>query len=112
MPFSKLVKFFTGRIRLISVKGDSMHPTIKNGEIKWVDYSKKTLNSLKVGDIVLFKNPFGNNLIVKRIEKHVPKKGFWMKGDNKNPLESTDSEVFGFVDLKHLKGKILLKKLN
>ncbi len=107
MIILKLVKFFTGKIRLISIKGDSMYPTIKNGEIKWVDYSKNALNSLKIGDIVLFKNPLGNNLIVKRIEKHDPDKGFWMKGDNNKPLESTDSGVFGFIDLKHMKGKIL-----
>jgi len=107
MAFSKLVRFFTGKIRLVHVKGESMAPTIKNGEAKWADYSKNALDSLKIGDVALFRNPFGKNLIVKRIEKYDPVKGFWMKGDNKKALESTDSETFGFVHLELMKGKIL-----
>ena len=35
-------------------------------------------------------------------------KGYWMKGDNKNILESTDSETFGHVKSQNLKGKVLL----
>ncbi|MED5271653.1 MAG: S26 family signal peptidase [Candidatus Thermoplasmatota archaeon] len=108
MIFSKIWKFFTGKLRMITIEGDSMSPTIKNGEFKWVDYSKKALEMLKVGDIVLFKNPFGKNLIVKRIDNIDIEKGYWMKGDNKNILESTDSETFGYVKSQNLKGKVLI----
>jgi signal peptidase I len=107
MIISKLLKLVTGKYRLITIRGESMCPTLNDGDIKWVDYSKNTLNDLKNGDIVLFKNPMGKNLIVKRIERHDQDKGYWMKGDNRFPLESSDSEMFGHIKLEHLKGKIL-----
>ena len=108
MAFSNIKKFLTGKLRMIAIEGDSMSPTIKNGDLKWVDYSKNTLEILKIGDIVLFRNPFGKNLIVKRINNIDIEKGFWMKGDNKNILESTDSETFGHVKSQNIKGKVLI----
>ena len=54
------------------------------------------------------KNKFGKNLIVKRINNIDIEKGFWMKGDNKNILESTDSETFGHVKSHNIKGKVLI----
>lgn len=84
-----------------------MKPTLNDGDIKWVDYSKSALNNLKKGDIVLFMNPRGENLIVKRIEHYDQNKGYWLKGDNKFPLESSDSDVFGHIKLEQLKGKVL-----
>ncbi len=84
-----------------------MNPTLNDGQIVLVDYSEKALNELKIGDIVLFKNPMGFNLIVKRIEEYDENKGFWLKGDNAIPLESTDSEMYGYVKSELLKGKIL-----
>ena len=107
MILQNISKFLTGKIRLVSIKGNSMDPTLKEGQVVWVDYSKNTLNQLKIGDIVLFKNPIGKNLVVKRIDKYEQNKGFWMRGDNKIPLESTDSEMFGHVKLELLKGKVL-----
>ncbi|MBJ99928.1 MAG: hypothetical protein CMB48_02955 [Euryarchaeota archaeon] len=110
MFHKKLIKLISGKYRLILIRGESMLPTLRNGQITWVDYSKDALKNLKIGDVVLFKNPFGKNLIVKRIFKFDENKGFWMKGDNKNILESTDSEVFGYVKFELLKGKICIRK--
>ena len=110
MFHKKLIKLISGKYRLIYIRGESMLPTLRNGQIVWVDYSKETLNNLKIGDVVLFKNPFGKNLIVKRIVRVDKNKGFWMKGDNKNILESTDSGTFGHVNFELLKGKICIRK--
>ena len=107
MFLNKIFKLITGNIGLISIRGDSMSPTLENGQVVWVDYSKKTLKELKIGDIVLFRNPIGENLVIKRIQKYDENKGFWLKGDNKIPLESTDSGVYGHVKKELLKGKIL-----
>ena len=110
MSLRKIIKFISGKYRLISIRGESMAPSLKDGHIVWVDYSKHCLNNLKNGDVVLFRNPFGENLIVKRIEHYDENKGFWMKGDNNKILESTDSNVFGYVKFELLKGKVCMKK--
>ena len=110
MFFKNLIKFISGKYRLINIRGDSMSPTLTNGQIVWVDYSIKSLKLLKKGDVVLFRNPFGVNLIVKRIEHYDEDKGFWMKGDNNKGLESSDSELFGYVKFELLRGRICIKK--
>jgi len=110
--YSNLIKFFFGKYRPIKIKGDSMKPTFIDGQIVWVDYSNRSLEKIKKNDIILFKNPEGNNLIVKRVAKINPEKGFWMKGDNSYPLESTDSEKFGYVKKELLRGVISSKKAN
>ena len=84
-----------------------MKPTLSDGEIVWIDYSKQAISEIKKGDIVLFKNPQSSNLIIKRVTNLDFEKGFWMRGDNRYPLESTDSETFGYVQRESLKGRIL-----
>ncbi|MBJ24185.1 MAG: hypothetical protein CMB64_05885 [Euryarchaeota archaeon] len=108
-PFKNLIKILIGNFRPIRIKGQSMEPALSNGQIVWVDYSKKAISEIKKDDIVLFRNPLGSNLIVKRVSEINLEKGFWMRGDNRFPLESTDSEKFGYVKKTHLKGKILSK---
>ena len=49
--------------RLVMVVGDSMHPTLKNGQIILV----KKVDELKKGDIVVAKNP-ERNIVIKRIQ--------------------------------------------
>lgn len=100
-------KFITFRIRPVIVKGQSMYPTLKDGQLVWVDYTSETIRKVKIGDILLFKNPQGDNLIIKRLTKIDNEKGFWMRGDNQFPLESTDSNNFGYVNRILMKGKIL-----
>ena len=110
MFFKNLIKLFTGKYRLIIIRGESMSPTLKNNQIVWVDYHKDTIKNLKKGDIVLFKNPFGENLIVKRVNHYKQQKGYWMKGDNNRIMESSDSEMFGYVKHDLLIGRICNKK--
>ncbi|RAH13643.1 MAG: hypothetical protein CMB56_007350 [Methanobacteriota archaeon] len=105
--FRKISKILRFKIRPIIVKGRSMNPAIQDGQIVWVDYSKEGLIKINIGDILLFKNPQGKNLIIKRVSKIDPNKGYWMTGDNNFPLESTDSNKFGYVKSEYLRGKIL-----
>ena len=110
MLFKNLIKFISGKYRLIIIRGESMSPTLKNNQIVWVDYDKDSLKNLKKGDIALFRNPFGDNLIVKRVDHYNQEKGYWMKGDNNRIMESSDSELFGYVKHDLLRGRICNKK--
>jgi len=110
MLFKNLIKFISGKYRLIIIRGESMSPTLKNNQIVWVDYDKDSLKNLKKGDIALFRNPFGDNLIVKRVNHYNQEKGYWMKGDNNRIMESSDSELFGYVKHDLLRGRICNKK--
>ena len=77
---------------------------------KKVKEHRTMVENLKKGDIALFRNPFGDNLIVKRVNHYNQEKGYWMKGDNNRIMESSDSEMFGYVKHDLLRGRICNKK--
>ena len=88
----------------VVINGDSMHPTLKPGDIIKFSVDK----SLKEGDVVLAFHPLRENMkIVKRI-KSIVKGRFFLEGDNPDPLASDDSHNFGTVSFDSIIGKMVL----
>tara|TARA_Y100001970_G_scaffold166768_1_gene204071 strand:- start:85755 stop:86069 length:315 start_codon:yes stop_codon:yes gene_type:complete len=85
----------------VRVNGNSMWPTLVDGEI--IDFVI-TEKKFKNGQIVLAKHPFNNDLmIIKRI-KSISEKGIFLEGDNPDPTATDDSHNFGLVPKEHVLG--------
>jgi signal peptidase I len=77
--------------KFLQVGGSSMQPTIKVGAT--VAYEEVPFSELKVDDIIVFKRPDDNMLIVARITSIMPE-GLQTKGDNNpNPYEWNITET-------------------
>ena len=95
---------FIGKRKGFLVEGNSMLPTLKNGDAILI----KTGAKCAVGDIVLAQHPFKQSVkIVKRIERIDAAEKYFLVGDD--PAESTDSRAFGAVSLKLIKGKAICR---
>ena len=82
------------------VKGNSMSPCLKEGDILIVKKTKK----VKIRDIIALTNPQDQRTIVKRIIKIEDHK-FFVQGDNESA--STDSRDFGLIERDNIIGKIV-----
>ena len=88
----------------VVVRGDSMWPTICDGD----EVPCEVDVSLNVGDVVLSIHPLKpNTKIVKRITKIDSRGQFFLEGDNPDPIGSTDSHAFGYVALDQIIGRII-----
>ncbi len=91
-------------MRQLKIQGNSMSPTIEDGEI--VLYVPRV--EVKVGDIVLMPHPFKKSVkIVKRLSEIHPGGRLTLVGDN--PAESTDSRTFGTISINSVQGRIECK---
>jgi nickel-type superoxide dismutase maturation protease len=90
-----------GRRKRFGVEGNSMLPTLKNGDAVLINPQAK----LKQGDIVLANHPYKKNVkILKRIKEFTKNGDLFLIGDNAD--KSTDSRTFGAVPLKCVLGKV------
>ena len=80
----------------VVVTGDSMWPSIKDGDkLQFVEIDN---TPLIVGDIILFKHPFKSNIdCIKRI-KLINEGKLFVEGGNPDPLASEDSHNFGWIN--------------
>ena len=93
----------------VSIKGNSMSPTFKNGD--FVIFEKNNGANLKINDIVLFNHPFRNNKkIIKRIKKIMQNGCIFVEGDNRH--ESEDSHHFGTINKNQVIATFGGKKLD
>ena len=84
----------------VKVKGDSMWPTLENGDI--VRFEIIDSNVIEPNLIVLFKHPFKKYFnLVKRISSIEGNKAF-LVGDNPDPNASEDSHNFGLIDIEDI----------
>ena len=91
-----------GRRRAFLVEGDSMMPTLKNGDSVLIDTKAK----IGIGDLVLANHPYKSSVkIIKRITDITRTGELKLTGDN--PAESTDSRTFGRVSKANLIGKVV-----
>ena len=83
----------------VTIKGDSMWPTFTDGEELVCDLSSYEKNNPKIGDIVLSIHPLKPSvMVVKRISGIDAEGRIFLKGDNPDPIASTDSHAFGMVE--------------
>lgn len=92
----KMVKEFA-----FKVHGDSMLPTLKNGEII-IAVAQETY---EINDVVVFKPPYNAKFAVKRISGKQGNK-YFMKSDNFKLQNCFDSRQYGYIDIKDILGKV------
>jgi signal peptidase I len=83
--------------KFLQVAGPSMQPTIKVGAT--VSYEQVSFSELKVNDIIVFKRPGDNALIIARITR-ILTEGLEAKGDNNHdpyPYNITATEYVGKI---------------
>jgi signal peptidase I len=83
--------------KFLQVVGPSMQPTIRVGAT--VSYEQVPYSELKVDDIIVFKRPGDNALIIARIT-HILAEGLETKGDNNPdpyPYNITATEYVGKI---------------
>jgi nickel-type superoxide dismutase maturation protease len=98
------VLFLFGRRLPFRVEGDSMAPTLNDGDTVLIMPRAKA----QPGDIVLAKHPYKQTVkILKRISDVDAGGRYNLVGDN--PDGSTDSRVFGTVPASDLLGKVVCK---
>lgn len=89
------------------VRGDSMEPTLIDGDEVLVSPRAYRRRPPRVGDVVLYQHPLqGDVTAIKRVAELRPE-GLWLLGDR--PDSSTDSRSYGAVPLRHLRGRVLLR---
>lgn len=86
-------------------EGNSMNPTLRNGDAVLVD---KAAETIKVGDIVLAKHPVEQvSEVIKRVQKINERGHYFLVGDNLE--DSNDSRNFGAVTREYIKGKVVAR---
>ena len=96
------ILFFLGKRRGFLVEGNSMFPTLKDGDAVLINPKEKIVE----GDIVLANHPYKESVkILKRVKNFTENGDLYLVGDNAELLESSDSRAFGAVPLKYLIGK-------
>ena len=98
-----------GRSRLVrfAIRGDSMAPTLNEGDFVTVLRIAKP-SDLKSGALVVVRDPrSGDSEMVKRVTASLPNGDLVVLGDN--PAGSTDSRQFGPVPRELLVGRVVLR---
>ncbi len=76
----------------VRIHGDSMWPTLKDG-----DKVEAIQGPIPVvGDIVIAHHPMKKMTVIKRV-KRIQSDGLFLEGDNPDPIGSEDSHNFGLV---------------
>ncbi len=95
--------WLVGRRRRIRVVGDSMLPTLEDGQFVLVDGSRTPV----AGDLAVAKHPHQPNLlVVKRVESVGPDGLFVLVSDN--AAAGTDSRTWGPVAAESIEGTVTL----
>jgi nickel-type superoxide dismutase maturation protease len=102
LTWRERVLLYTGRLRAYRVEGDSMLPTLYNGEAVLIDMRAK----IEPGDIVAANHPYMRSVkLIKRVESIDSQGRFVLRGDN--PADSTDSRSFGSITANSIAGKVV-----
>lgn len=93
-----------GRLTAVRVSGDSMRPTLADGNTVLVEETQE----IAVGDIVLADHPFKASVtLLKRVASIDGDGRFELRGDD--PDESSDSRSFGTLPLRAIRGKVVCR---
>ena len=96
--------YFLGRRIAFLVEGDSMSPTLNDGDTVLIHPGA----AIGVGDIVLAEHPYKSSVtILKRVSGLDADGLVNLTGDNE--VESTDSRTFGPVSIKSVIGRVVCR---
>lgn len=115
--FILVVRFYL--VEPMVVHGQSMHPTLRHGDLIFVEKISYLMRKPAPGEIVVGVTPEEKTLLVKRVVQVVPaddqvgdaegganQEGVLVIGDNRN--HSYDSRRFGSIPLKDIRGRVWL----
>ncbi|MCP4419404.1 MAG: nickel-type superoxide dismutase maturation protease [Chloroflexi bacterium] len=89
------------------VNGRSMQPTLAEGTTLLLDMGAYCHQLPQIGDIVLAQHPFQpGNKMLKRITAVSDNGRYFLRGDNPNFQDSTDSRSFGAVNQTLILAKV------
>lgn len=94
-----------------TIYGDSMYPTLKEGQVVRCSRPHIWFSDFKEGAIYVYQSPNNDCLVIKRLVRvgdNPPRTKFWFLGDNLRV--SVDSREYGYVSRDALVGKVLLKQ--
>jgi len=98
------IMYALGRRKVFRVSGDSMLPTLKDGDAVMIIPTK----SIEPGDVVLADHPYKSSVkILKRVSAIDGDGRYSLTGDN--PAESTDSRTFGSLSIECIQGKAVCR---
>ena len=93
----------------VIVNGDSMWPTIRDGEQVMCEIGYYESTKPRIGEIVLCIHPLIPSVrVIKRITEVYSDGRVFLEGDNPDPVGSTDSHAFGMVAKEQILGRILI----
>ena len=87
----------------VRVSGDSMLPTLSDGDVVLV----ARRSSITVGDIVVADHPFKSSVIILKRVASIEVGRIELRGDN--PGESSDSRSFGKIPKEAIRGKVVCR---
>lgn len=97
-------RYFFG---IVKVDGDSMYPTLKDGEYVLM----KITDEVEVGDIVIlhvdYEYDMESEYIIKRVAEIAPSGSLYVLGDNS--AVSHDSRQCGYFPKEIIKGKVIFE---
>ena len=82
----------------ITVRGDSMWPSFKDGET--IDCIECVDQTISIGDIVVFPHPLKNGITCLKRVSSISDSKLFVEGDNPDPTASEDSHNFGMIAKK------------
>ncbi len=105
IPFSwwETMMWILGNRRRFLVSGDSMTPTLVNGQFILMDPEPPSVSE---GDVVICHHPTQDLEMVKRVVI-IEEGRFFVQGDNAK--SSSDSRQFGWLTRGHIVGKVVSK---
>ncbi len=96
-----------GQRRFFRVRGESMEPTLSDGDFVWVDCSDDgDRQRPRADDIVVACEPGTDRVVVKRVRGRGTKT---VSLGSDNPFEARDSRHYGSVDLANVIGIATLR---
>jgi nickel-type superoxide dismutase maturation protease len=102
--FYEIALVFLGSRHKYICEGDSMNPTLKDGETVLIDRATK----IEAGDIVVARHPIEQTSeLVKRVERINEHGHYFLVGDNLE--DSNDSRHFGAVAREYIRGKVVAR---
>ncbi|MGY8744953.1 MAG: S26 family signal peptidase [Candidatus Poseidoniales archaeon] len=83
------------RFMKVVVKGDSMWPTLNDGDmIQCEEYASQEIS---ISSIVVFTHPFKHAVTCVKRVKRIEGDQLFVQGDNPDPTASDDSHNFGWI---------------